>query len=34
MKQAWQSVASVARSTIPWSIGGSSTDEETSLITP
>ncbi len=34
MKQAWQSVASVARSTTPCSIGTSSSDEETSLITP
>src|SRR5690242_8348615 len=34
MKQAWQSVASVARSTTPCSIGTSSSDEETSLMTP
>src|ERR1022692_1997351 len=34
MKQAWQSVASVARSTIPCSIGPSSIDDDTSLITP
>src|SRR3974390_3185112 len=33
MKHAWQSVASVARSTIPWSIGPSSIDEATRLIT-
>src|ERR1700761_4460047 len=33
MKQAWQPVASVARSTTPWSIGASSSDEETSRIT-
>src|ERR1700751_5928147 len=33
MKQAWQSVASVARSTIPCSIGPSSIDEPTRLIT-
>jgi hypothetical protein len=34
MKHAWQPVASVARSTTPWSIGSISSDDETSLITP
>src|ERR1700733_11851058 len=34
MKQAWQPLASVARSTTPCSIGSSSSDDETSLITP
>src|SRR5215469_1228683 len=33
MKHAWQSVASVARSTIPRSIGPSSIEEATRLIT-
>src|SRR5664279_1126696 len=34
MKQAWQPVASVARSTTPWSIGASSSEDDTSLMTP
>ena len=33
MKHAWQSVASVAKSTIPWSIGLSSIQDDTSVIT-
>src|SRR5580693_1593759 len=34
MKQAWHPLASVARSTTPCSIGSSSSDDDTSLITP